>query len=97
MKRGLSVVRDSTGLNQKVRRTDILQARKFGHTSVALLASSLSIQELRRRNATRDRKVPDDILVLFLTKANALTVQGLRDEGFDTVVVWNDRTAFTLN
>jgi predicted kinase len=97
MERGRSVVRDATGLNPKVRRTDILRAHSFGYSAVALLASTLSLREIRRRNASRAAPVPDDVLVSFYLKAQALTVAGLLDEGFDSVVVWNDRTTFTLN
>lgn len=97
MERGRSVVRDATGLNRKVRRTDILRAHSFDYSAVALLASTLSLRELRRRNASRDARVPDDVLESFYDKAQALTVAGLLDEGFDAVVVWNDRTVFTLD
>ncbi|NQW73578.1 MAG: hypothetical protein HQ453_12690 [Actinobacteria bacterium] len=97
MERGRSVVRDATGLNPRVRRTDILRARAFGYSAVALLASTLSLRELRRRNASRAACVPDHILEGFYLKAQTLTVAGLLDEGFDAVIVWNDRTAFALD
>lgn len=97
MERGRSVVRDATGLNPKFRRTDVLRARAFGYEAVALLASTLSLRELRRRNASRAARVPDEVLVSFYLKAQAITVEGLLAEGFETVVVWNDRTEFTLS
>ena len=97
MERGRSVVRDATGLNPRLRRTDILRARAFDYSAVALLASTLSLRELRRRNASRAARVSDHVLMSFYLKAEATTVHGLLAEGFDTVVVWNDRTVFTLN
>ena len=96
MDRGKSVVRDATGLNVRKRRTDILRARRYDFASVALLAAMLPIREIRRRNLDRKHPVPDEWVDFFYQKQRTLTVQALLDEGFDTVIVWSDRTTFTI-
>jgi predicted kinase len=96
MTAGRSVVRDSTGLNPKVRKAEVRRAHRNGVRAVALLSSSLSLTELRRRNRHRDHPVPDGVLEMFHERHAAVTVDELRSEGFDQVVVWNDHTMFTL-
>ena len=93
---GQSVVRDSTGLNKKVRKAQVRRAHRGGIRAVALLSSSLSLTELLRRNRHRSHLVPNEVLEMFYEKHAVVTVEELRSEGFDQVVVWNDHTTFTL-
>ena len=91
---GQSVVRDSTGLNKKVRKAQVRRAHRGGIRAVALLSSSLSLTELHRRNRQRSHPVPNEVLEMFYGKHAVVTVEELWSEGFDQVVVWNDHTTF---
>jgi len=93
---GKSVVRDSTGLNAKVRKAEANRAHRYDIRAVAFLSSPLALAELHRRNESRDNPVPRDVVEMFHSKHISVTTADLIAEGFDQVIVWNDLTRFTL-
>ena len=94
LRAGQAVLIDATSLNPAERRNHRESATPAGAVSVALLAVALPLGELLRRNASRPRRVPSDVIESMAAQHAGLTVPDLLAEGFTRVVVWDDETRF---
>ena len=85
VRRGLTTVVDTLGLDEERRRGYLDLGRRHGLPTV-VVAFDVPPEVCRRRNATRDRPVPAPVLTQQVKTAKAV-VDALEDEGWDRVVV----------
>ncbi len=85
VRRRLTTVVDTTGLDAAERRRYLDLAHRHGVPCVAVVMDTPP-SECRRRNASRARRVPDGVLRTQLATFAAVRA-GLPDEGFDDVVL----------
>jgi predicted kinase len=85
---GRGYLADATHLRRRERLAHVRAAHAAGLRAVAVLLPSLPVEELSRRNATRDahRRVPEDVLARHAHRRGLLSAELLRVEGFDDVV-----------
>jgi alkanesulfonate monooxygenase SsuD/methylene tetrahydromethanopterin reductase-like flavin-dependent oxidoreductase (luciferase family)/predicted kinase len=83
LRRGLTAVVDTLGLDPARRRDYLGLARSSGMPAVAVLAGT-DPAECRRRNRARDRPVPAPVLEGQLRRMRAAVAE-IRDEGWDLV------------
>lgn len=98
---GLVALRDGTHLHRSYRAESIQRAHRQGAAAVALLRkANFTFEELRARNRSRSRVVPDEgsgrenVLQRHYDQHRSITAEGLYAEGFDLVVEWDDATEF---
>ncbi|NUR09663.1 MAG: LLM class flavin-dependent oxidoreductase [Nocardioidaceae bacterium] len=91
LRRGLTTVVDTLGLEPDRRRGYLARARQHGLPTVAVLFDTPA-DVCRRRNAERDRPVPAPALARQLRSAAEMP-EVLADEGWDRVVVVTDASA----
>lgn len=82
--RNLTTIVDTTALLAHARARLLARARYYQRTVVAVLFDTVPLAECIRRNAARDRQVPQDILRWQHTVIP--TAEQLRAEGFDQVL-----------
>ena len=85
VRRGLTTVVDTLGLDEERRRGYLDLGRRHGLPTV-VVAFDVPPEVCRRRNATRDRPVPAPVLTQQVKTAKAV-VDALEDEGWDHDVV----------
>ena len=83
LRRGLTAVVDTLGLDQARRRGYLALARSSGMPAVAVLFDT-DPAECRRRNRARGRGVPATVLEVQLRRMRAAVAE-IRDEGWDLV------------
>ena len=83
LRRGLTAVVDTLGLDQARRRGYLALARSSGMPAVAVLFDA-DPAECRRRNRARGRGVPATVLEVQLRRMRAAVAE-IRDEGWDLV------------
>lgn len=85
-KRGHDIVIDSANIDKRKRTKYINYAREYGYSVHAVFVDT-SLDAARKRNASRERQVPDGMLKSYAEKIEYPST----DEGFDTVfTMWND-------
>jgi len=84
LRRALTTVIDSTGLDSETRRGWRELAARHGVPCVAVIVDTPAV-EARRRNAARDRRVPGDVISQQATRFSS-TLTSLPSEGFDQVI-----------
>src|SRR5262245_16186363 len=85
LRRGLTAVIDTLGLDDVRRRAQLEQARTAGLPAVLVLVDAPA-DLCRRRNATRDRPVPARVLTEQLRSVRRAADEAV-EEGWDEVVV----------
>lgn len=78
---GYDVVLDATHLTKSVRRPYILMAKEF-NAKVVVYELQLSLEECLKRNAKRDRVVPEEVIVNMAASYQ----QPSPDEGIDELI-----------
>lgn len=85
-KRGLDLVIDAANIDKRKRAKYINYAKEYGYKVHAVFIDT-SLDAARKRNASRERQVPDGMLKAYAEKIEYPST----DEGFDTVfTMWND-------
>jgi predicted kinase len=90
LRTGGTVLIDATNLGSDDRKTYVDIARTAGTAAVALLAAPLPLDELLRRNRSRARQVPEDVVAEMAEQHATITPEALIAEGFTRVEVWDD-------
>lgn len=87
---------DGTNLSPQTRRGEIARGKRFGLPVVALLATSLPVETLLTRNASRTRQVPEEPIRRMFDRHASLSEEKLLSEGFDSVLTWDDETTVSF-
>ena len=85
-KQGLDIVIDAANIDKRKRAKYINYAQEYGYSVHAVFVDT-SLDAARKRNASRERQVPDGMIKSYAEKIEHPSTE----EGFDTVfVMWND-------
>lgn len=85
LRQSLSVIVDATNLKGNDRTTLVELGRALAVPVVAIIVHT-PLEECRRRNAGRERQVPDHVLERHATQMTSIRPRALLKEGFDRVI-----------